>query len=59
MVDVPLEVLDDQPWMAIDTLRHAYVRYRRQQAGQRQVVAREVQAEEVIDATADDALVRI
>lgn len=29
MVDVTLEVLDDEPWKAIDTLRHAYTRYKR------------------------------
>lgn len=34
MVDVPLEVLDECAWKTIDTLRHAYARYRKHQSGQ-------------------------
>lgn len=34
MVDVPLEVLDECAWKAIDTLRHAYTRYAKQQSRQ-------------------------
>ncbi len=33
MADVPLEAHDDMPWKVIDTLRHAYTRYKKLQEG--------------------------
>ncbi len=83
MADVPLEVHDDMPWKVIDTLRHAFTRYKKLQEGRPaefaapadvqpaevdssppRTVARlatqgSAHADEVVDATAEGALVRV